>query len=176
MGISKDDIKELREMTSCGVIECKKALEAAEGDFKKAKEILQQRGLELAAKKGSRTAKEGRLEAYIHPGNKLAVLVELCSETDFVAKSDDFCAFTKDLAMHIAATNPKYIRKEDIPAETLAAAENQKSFVEEKCLLEQPFVKDSSKTIQECINMLIAKVGENIYVNRFSRFKVGEVE
>lgn len=176
MGISMDAIKELREMTSCGVIECKKALEEASGDFKKAKEILQRRGLELAAKKGSRLAKDGRLEAYIHPGNKLGVIVEVCCETDFVAKSDAFCAFTKDLAMHIAALNPKYVRKEDIAADVLAAQPDQKAFLEQTCLVEQPFIKEPSKTIQDCVNFLISKVGENIFINRFIRFKVGEVE
>jgi hypothetical protein len=120
MNASLDSIKELRELTSCGVIECKKALEEAKGDIKKAKEILQKRGLEIAAKKGSRTAKEGRVESYVHLGNKIGVIVEVNCETDFVARSEDFCKFTKDIALHIAAMAPKYIRKEDIPADVLA--------------------------------------------------------
>ena len=172
---SLDLIKELRESTSCGVIDCKKALDESQGDLNKAKELLQQRGLELAAKKGSRLAKEGRVEAYVHMGNKIAVLVEVNCETDFVARSEDFCKFAKDLAMHIAALNPKYIREEDIPEDVLSEAEDQKAFVKETCLLNQPFVKDQGKTIQAYLNELIAKIGENIFVNRFSRYKVGEV-
>src|SRR3990167_1044922 len=115
MMASVDAIKELREMTSCGVIECKKALEEAKGDIQKAKEILQKRGLEIAAKKGARQANEGRIEAYIHLGSKLGAMVEVNCETDFVAKSEDFCKFTKDVAMHVAAMNPKYVRREDVP-------------------------------------------------------------
>ena len=114
MEITVDTIKELREMTSCGVIECKNALEEAGGDMNKAKKILQKRGLELAAKKGGRTAKEGRIEIYIHQGAKIGVMLEVNCETDFVARNEDFCRFTKDIAMHIAATSPKYIKKEDV--------------------------------------------------------------
>ena len=113
--ITTEAIKELRERTSCGVIECKKALEEAGGDLTKATEVLKQRGLELAAKKGSRAAKEGRIEIYVHPGNKIAVMVELNCETDFVAKNENFVALAKDIAMHIAALNPKYVTKESIP-------------------------------------------------------------
>ncbi|MCK5579662.1 MAG: translation elongation factor Ts [Candidatus Omnitrophica bacterium] len=169
-------IKELRESTSCGVIDCKNALVEAQGDLNKAKEILQKRGLELAAKKGSRLAKEGRIESYVHMGNKIAVLVEVNCETDFVARNEDFCQFTKDLAMHIAALNPKYIKEEEVPEEVLNEAEDPKAFVKEGCLLNQPFVKDQGKTIQEYLNELIAKIGENILINRFIRYKVGEVE
>ncbi len=148
-----DHIKQLREETSCGVIECKKALEEAKGNFGKAKEILRKRGLEMAAKKADRVAKEGRVEAYIHHGNKIGVVVEVNCETDFAARSEDFCAFTKNLAMHIAAINPQ-----DVPS-----------------LLVQPFVKDASKSIQDLLNELVAKIGENIQINRFARFKVGEL-
>ncbi len=175
MAASLEDIRELREMTSCGVIDCKKALEEADGDMEKAKEILQKRGLELAAKKGSRAALQGRIDAYVHMGNKIAVLVEVNCETDFVARNEDFCLFTKDLAMHIAALNPKYIREQDIPEDVLAEAEDKKAFVKEFCLLNQPFVKDQSKTIQDCLNALVAKIGENIVISRFTRYKVGEV-
>ncbi|OGX24961.1 MAG: translation elongation factor Ts [Omnitrophica WOR_2 bacterium RIFCSPHIGHO2_01_FULL_48_9] len=170
---SVDAIKELREMTSCGVIECKKALEEAKGDIEKAKQILQKRGLEIAAKKGSRTAKEGRVESYIHLGNKIGVIVEVNCETDFVAKNEDFCAFTKDVAMHIAAMAPKYIKQADIPADVLAAQKDQATFIKENCLLDQPFVRDPKMTIQDCLNLLIAKIGENILVSRFIRYKVG---
>src|SRR5277367_792386 len=119
MATTADDIKRLREETSCGVIDCKKALEEAKGDFTKAKELLRKRGLEMAAKKSDRLAKEGRVEAYIHNGNKIGVIVEVNCETDFVARSEDFCKFTRDLAIHIAAVNPKYIKKEDVPADLL---------------------------------------------------------
>jgi elongation factor Ts len=175
MGISVDNIKELREATSCGVIECKKALEEAGGDFDQAKKLLQKRGLELAAKKGSREAAEGRIEAYIHPGSKLGVLLEVNCETDFVAKNEDFCKFSKDVAMHIAAMNPKYLSKDDVPEEELKAAENQDMFIKENCLLEQSFVKDPKMTIQEYLTSLVAKIGENMYIKRFIRFKVNEI-
>ncbi len=176
MGISADSIRELREMTSCGVIECKKALEEAKGDVQKAKEFLKKRGVELAAKKSSRTAKEGRIEGYVHLGSKIGVLVEVNCETDFVAKNEDFCRFTKDLAMQIAAAAPKYIRKEDVPADSLKEEKDQAAFFKTHCLLEQPFIKDAQLTIQDYLNSLISKTGENVFINRFIRYKVGEVE
>lgn len=176
MGVSVDKIKELRELTSCGVIECKKALEEAKGNFDKAKEILKQRGVELAAKKGSRTAKEGRVEAYIHHGSRIGVLLEVNCETDFVAKNMDFCQFTKDVAMHIAALSPQYLKKEDVPAEVLKKEANQDMFLKERCLMEQAFVKDQTMTIRDYLNSLISKTGENIIIGRFIRYKVGEVE
>ena len=176
MGVTAEAIKELREMTSCGVIECKKALEEAKGDFNKAKEILQKRGLEIAAKKGNREAKEGRVESYIHTGAKIGVLVEINCETDFVAKSQEFRDFSKDVAMQIAAANPKYIKKDNIPAEVLKQERDPEAFVQEVCLLDQPFIKDPKQTIGGCLNLLIAKVGENIFISRFVRFKVGEVD
>ena len=176
MGTSVDAIKELREMTSCGVIECKKALEEAAGDFDKAKDLLRQRGLELAAKKGSRTASEGRIETYIHSGSKIGVMLEVNCETDFVAQNDNFVSFCKGLAMHIAAVNPKYVRKDDIPEDVLSAQEDQAAYIKEVCLVEQPFVKDPSKNVQDLVNELIAKIGENIFVGRFVRYKVNEVE
>jgi len=175
MSAPVEAIKELREMTSCGVIECKNALEEANGDFGKAKAILQKRGLELAAKKGSRSAKEGKVEAYIHLGGKIGVLVEVNCETDFVAKNDDFRAFCKDVAMHIAAMSPQYLNEKDIPEEDLEGVKDKDAFIKEKCLLTQPFVKDPKKTIQDCLNELIAKIGENMFVSRFSRYKIGEV-
>jgi len=176
MEITVDTIKELRELTSCGVIECKNALEEAGGDITKAKKILQRRGLELAAKKGGRAAKEGRIETYIHQGAKIGVIVEVNCETDFVARNEDFCRFTRDVAMHIAAVNPKYVKREDIPAEVLAEEKDPDAFIKEKCLIEQPFVKDSKKTIQDCVTSLVASIGENIYISRFVRYKVNEVE
>jgi elongation factor Ts len=174
MATTTDDIKRLREETSCGVIDCKKALEESKGDFNKAKELLRKRGLEMAAKKSDRLAKEGRVEAYIHNGSKIGVVVEVNCETDFVARSEDFCKFTRDLAIHIAAVNPKYIKKEDVPADVLAKEADQEAYIKANCLLSQAYVKDPGKSIQDLLNELIAKIGENIIVNRFVRYKVGE--
>jgi elongation factor Ts len=174
MATTADDIKRLREETSCGVIDCKKALEEAKGDFSKAKELLRKRGLEMAAKKSDRLAKEGRLEAYIHNGNKIGVIVEVNCETDFVARSEDFCKFTRDVALHIAAVNPKYIKKEDVPADVLAKETDKEAYIKANCLLAQAYVKDPAKSIQDLLNELVAKIGENIIISRFSRYKVGE--
>jgi elongation factor Ts len=167
--MSLDLIKELREETNCGIIDCKKALEQAGGDIKKAKALLREKGLQMALKKASRVANEGRVEAYIHNGNKIGVVVEVNCETDFVARNDAFIQFTKDLAMHIAAMAPKYIKKDDVPADVLASVDTAAV-----CLLEQPFVKDASKSIQDLLNELVAKMGENIVVGRFTRYKIGE--
>ncbi len=169
-----EDIRQLREETSCGVIECKKALEESKGDFQKAKDILRKRGLEMAAKKSDRIAKEGRVESYIHNGNKIGVVVEVNCETDFVARNDDFIAFSKDLAMHIAALSPKYIKKEDIPEDILSKELDKEAFVKANCLMQQNYVKEPSKTIGDYLNELVAKIGENIQISRFARFKVGE--
>src|SRR3989339_545713 len=172
--MSVDAIKELRESTGCGIMECKRALAEADGDMNKARDVLRQRGLELALKKGGREAKEGRVEAYIHNGSKMGVIVEINCETDFVGRNDDFIRFSKDIAMHIAAMAPKYIRKEDVPADVLAVEKDQKDFFKTYCLLEQPFVKDPSRTIADLLNELVAKIGENILVGRFMRYKIGE--
>jgi len=174
MGFSTEDIKQLREETSCGVIDCKNALEQSGGDLLKAKEILRERGLQIAAKKGSRLAKEGRIEAYVHMGNKIGVLVEVNCETDFVARNADFINFCKDLAMHIAAMNPRFIQEEDISAELLDGQEDKATFIKEQCLMAQPFVKNTGTTIKDCITDLIAKIGENIVIRRFIRFQVGQ--
>jgi elongation factor Ts len=174
MAITADDIKRLREETSCGVIDCKKALEEAKGDFSKAKELLRKRGLEMAAKKSDRLAKEGRVEAYIHHGNKIGVVVEVNCETDFVARSEDFCKFTRDVALHIAALNPKYVKKEDVPADVLAREADKEAYIKANCLLAQAYVKDPGKNIQDLLNELVAKIGENIVIGRFVRYKVGE--
>ena len=175
MEISVGVIKELRELTSCGVIECKKALEEAKGDITKAKEVLQKRGLEIAARKSGRAVKEGRIESYVHMGNKIGVLLEVSCETDFVARSETFCAFTKDVAMHIAAVNPQYIRREDIPQDILKGPHDPDGFAQQVCLLEQPFVKDPKKTVQDYLNELISSTGENICIGRFIRYKVNDV-
>lgn len=174
MATTADDIKRLREETSCGVIDCKKALEEAKGDFTKAKELLRKRGLEMAAKKSDRIAKEGRVEAYIHNGNKIGVLVEVNCETDFVARSEDFCKFTREVAIHIAAVNPKYIKKEDVPADMLAKESDKEAYYKANCLLTQPFVKDPGKSIQDLLNELVSKIGENIVISHIVRYKVGE--
>jgi len=172
--MSLDAIKELRELTNCGIIDCKKALAEAKGDLEKAKAILREKGLQMALKKASRTANEGRVEAYIHHGNKIGVIVEVNCETDFVARNEAFILFAKDLAMHIAAMSPKYIKKEDVPADVLPVEEERADFIKSNVLLEQPFVKDASKSIQDLLNELIAKIGENIIVGRFIRYKIGE--
>ena len=176
MNFTSEDIKELRELTSCGVMDCKKALEESAGDKKKAVEFLRKRGLELALKKENRVAKEGRVEAYIHHGSKIGVLLEVNCETDFVARNEDFAKFSKDVAMHIAALAPKYIKKDSVPAEILDKQADKEDFAKQNCLLSQPFVKDQSKTIHDYLNELIAKIGENIVISRFARFKVGELE
>ena len=147
MASSVDDIRQLREETSCGVIECKKALEESKGDLQKAKAILRKRGLEMAAKKAGRVATEGRVEAYIHTGNKIGVIVEVNCETDFVARNEDFMKFSRDIAMHIAALSPTYIKKEDIPADVLIKEMDKDAFAKAHCLLLQNYVKDPSKTI-----------------------------
>jgi len=174
MMATADDIKRLREETSCGVIDCKKALEEAKGDFNKAKEHLRKRGLEMAAKKSDRKANEGRVEAYIHNGNKIGVVVEVNCETDFVARSEDFCKFTRDIALHIAALNPKYIKKEDVPADVLNKEADKEAYIKANCLLAQAYVRDPGKNVQDLLNELVAKIGENIVVGRFVRYKVGE--
>lgn len=176
MAVSADTIKELRDLTGAGIMECKSALEKAGGDPKKAQEILQQRGIEIAAKKGSRATKEGRVESYVHNGNKIAVLLEVNCETDFVGRNDDFIQFTKDVAMHIAAMAPKYISEKDVPADLLNGAHDKKTFLLENCLLNQPFVRDPGKTILDYLNAVITKTGENIVISRFIRYKVGEGE
>ena len=174
MAVTSETIKELREMTSCGVMECKKALEESGGDIDKAKQILQKRGMEIAAKKGGREAKEGRVEAYIHAGSKIGVMLELNCETDFVAKSEEFIRLSKDVAMHIAAMSPKYISQNDVPADEISAGTSKEDYCKSVCLIEQPFVKDPKLTIKDCITNLIGKIGENVQVSRFVRYKVGE--
>ena len=161
-------------MTSASVMDCKKALQEASGDIKKAMELLRKRGLEIAASKQSRHAKDGRIEAYVHMGNKIGVLLEVDCETDFVAKNSDFCQFTKDVAMQIAACKPVYIKREDVPEEVVAQEKNKEQFFKENCLLEQVFVKDPSLTIKDCLTNLIAKIGENILIRRFMRYKICE--
>ncbi|MDD5059887.1 MAG: elongation factor Ts [Candidatus Omnitrophica bacterium] len=174
MKSSVDAIKELRELTSSSVAHCKKALEEAKGDIKQAIILLRKQGLEIAAKKQSRSAKEGRVESYIHHGNKIGVLLEVNCESDFVARNEEFIKFTKDLAMQIAATSPEYIKKEDVPEEALKHEKNKDDFYKNNCLLEQVFVKDPGLTIKDYLGSIVAKIGENVIIRRFARYKIGE--
>jgi elongation factor Ts len=174
MQISKEQIQQLRQETSCGVMDCRKALIEAKGDMAKAKEALIKRGLEIAAKKADREAKQGLVESYVHLGNKIGVLVEVNCETDFVARNEDFRRFTKDIAMQIAAVNPKYLKKEDVPKADLKAVKNEEEFYKQNCLLEQAFIKDQNLTIKDYLSSLVAKIGENIVIRRFTRYALGE--
>jgi len=196
MTVTVDMVKGLREKTGAGLMECKRALADSKGDMEKAFDLLRQKGLATAAKKSSRTASEGLVGSYIHM-NKLGVLVEVNCETDFVARTDDFREIVKDIAMHIAAANPVYISREDVPQDVqsrekeiyMAQVANKPPQVVEKivegkldkffsdlCLLEQVFIKDSEQKmkIKDLIASKIAKLGENIVVRRFARFQVGE--
>jgi len=174
MGVSVNLIKELRDMTCASVAHCKKALEETGGDIKKAAELLRKRGLEIAAKKQGRQTKEGRIDAYVHLGNKIGVLLEVNCESDFVARNNDFAQFTKDLCMQIAACSPLYIKKEDVPADLIEQEKDKEVFFKNNCLLEQPFVKDPSIAVKDYLGSLVAKIGENIVIHRFIRYKVGE--
>ncbi|MFZ5800348.1 MAG: translation elongation factor Ts [Candidatus Omnitrophota bacterium] len=174
MVVSANLIKELREQTSCGVIDCKKALEEAGGDLEKAKKILHKKGLEIAQKKAGRVALQGKIEAYVHHGSKIGVLVEVNCESDFVARNEDFSRFVRDVAMQIAATDPKYLKPEDIPAEVLKKVVSKEDFIKSHCLLGQPFIKDPAMLIKDYLTSLVAKIGENIVIRRFVRFKLGE--
>jgi elongation factor Ts len=190
-------VKQLRERTGAGMMDCKKALTDANGDMEKAIELLREKGLAAAAKKAGRIAAEGIVDAYIHGDGRIGVLVEVNIETDFAAKNEDFRAFVKDIAMQIAASKPEYVRREDVPAEVVekekeilrAQALNEgkpanivdkmitgrlEKFYKEVCLLEQPFIKDPDKTIQQLLNEKIAVIGENINIRRFVRFEKGE--
>lgn len=190
-------VKELRERTGAGMMDCKKALSATDGDLEKAIDFLREKGLAAAAKKAGRVAAEGLVEAYIHGGGRIGVLVEVNCETDFVAKTDAFKELVKDIAMHIAATNPSYLKREEVPTaelehEQAVLAEQARNegkpekiiekmvagriekYYKEVCLMEQPFVKDPDKTISDLITESIAKIGEKISIRRFTRYQLGE--
>ncbi|PIQ88823.1 MAG: translation elongation factor Ts [Candidatus Omnitrophica bacterium CG11_big_fil_rev_8_21_14_0_20_42_13] len=167
-----DLIKELRQATSAGVIDCKKALEEAKGDMKRALDLLRQKGAKLAAKKASRAARQGKVESYIHAQGKIGVLVEVNCETDFVAKNEEFQKFVKDVAMQIAAMDPKYIKKEEMHQDI--PEEEARELHKHMCLLEQSFIKDQSMTINDYLASLIGKIGENIVIRRFTRYQLGE--
>lgn len=201
MEITPAQVKDLREKTGAGMMDCKRALEDTSGDFEKAVEFLRKKGLAAAAKKSSRVANQGLVSSYIHAGGKIGVLVEVNCETDFVARNEGFQAFVKDIAMQIAAANPQYVRAEEVPAaliekeKEIALAQlkqdpknankpaqvmekiiegKMKKFVDEITLVNQPFVKDPSKTITQLTGEAVGKIGENIVIKRFARFVLGE--
>jgi elongation factor Ts len=197
--ISASLVKQLRERTGAGMMECKSALSEAKGDIGEAEVVLRKRGIASAGKKASRTTKQGVVGSYIHTGAQLGVLVEVNCESDFVARTDDFQELVRDLAMHIAAADPQFVRKEDVsPAVLEKEREIQKArviaegkpekiadkivegrlskYYEEVCLYEQPFVRENTISIDQLIKTKIAKLGENISVSRFARFKVGDSE
>jgi elongation factor Ts len=190
-------VKELRQATSAGVLDCRKALEESGGDFDKAVAHLREKGLAAAAKRAGRQASDGRVEAYVHPGSRIAVMLELNCETDFVARTDDFKTLAHDLALHIAFAAPHYLTRQDVPEGVLEseraiyraqALEEGKpanvvdrivegrlgKFYQQTCLMEQPFVRDEDRTIQDLVTEAIAKFGENVVLRRFVRYAVGE--
>jgi elongation factor Ts len=197
MSISAEMVRKLREETGAGMMECKSALVEAKGDGEAAREILRKKGLAAAAKKAGRVASEGAIGSYIHPGAKIGVLIEVDCETDFVAKTHEFQALVKDIAMHVAASDPRYLRREDVPPQVLekereiyraqAAAQGKPPAVQDKiaegklkdfyaqvCLLEQPFVRDQKLSVGQLVQERIAILKENIVVRRFARFRVGD--
>lgn len=172
--MSLTEIKKLRDMTSLGINDCKKALAQAEGNFDKALEILRNKGVQTLAKKSSRSAQQGRIDSYIHFGGNIGVLVEVNCETDFVARTDVFKAFVKDVAMQVAAANPEYISKENVPQETLSVVEDPDTYCKQHCLMEQSFIKDSKLTVSDYLREVVSKTGENVVIRRFVRFCLGE--
>tara|TARA_B100000315_G_C14517437_1_gene559857 strand:+ start:633 stop:1160 length:528 start_codon:yes stop_codon:yes gene_type:complete len=174
--MSLTEIKKLREMTSLGINECKKALSESEGDFDKALTILRNRGTQMLAKKSSRTTSEGLVDSYIHFGGNLGALVEINCETDFVARTEVFKKFVKDVAMQVAAASPSYISKDDVPQDLMKDLEDPDSFIKESCLTEQSFIKNNKISIGDYLKEIVSKSGENIVIRRFVRFGVGEDE
>jgi len=195
--ITTDMIKELRAKTGAGVLDCRNALQETDGDFDKAVELLRQKGLAIAAKKASRETREGTIASYVHTGARVAALVEVNCETDFVARTPEFQQLAKDLAMQVVATRPLYVRPEDIPAEVIEREKESyraqladsgkpehiidriiagklEKFYDEVCLLRQPFIKNEEMTVQDLITDAIARLGENIVVRRFVRYELGE--
>lgn len=197
MDVSAEQVRELREKTGAGIVDCKKALTEVSGDMEKAVDHLRKKGLASVANKAGRTAAEGLVASYIHAGGKIGVLLELNCETDFVAKTNEFQGLVRDLTMHVAAANPLYVRREEVPASFLdkereiyreqAKGLNKPAAVIEKilegkidkyfseiCLLEQPFVKEPEKTVELIVNEMAAKIGEKVSVRRFTRYQLGE--
>lgn len=174
-----EDIKRLRELTNLGVMDCKKALEEAKGDFDRALEILKSKGIQIALKKSQRTTREGLIESYVHFDSKVGSMVEIDCETDFVARTDDLKRFARDVCMQITASDPLYVGKEDVPEDVLKEntgqdADTEEEFYKKYCLLEQDFIKDPSVTIKDSLTSLIGKIGENIVIKKFVRFEVGK--
>ncbi|MBL7081026.1 MAG: elongation factor Ts [Candidatus Omnitrophica bacterium] len=176
MRVSLELIKELRKKTQAGIVDCQRALKDSSGDFEKAVGVLRKRGFKLAQARQARPAQKGRVEAYIHLGNQVGVLLEVDCETDFVARNSEFCRFVKDIALQIVACQPKYIKREDVPREVVKNLKDKEGFYRESCLLEQAFIKDLMITIKDYLADIIAKLGENIIIRRFVKFKVGETE
>lgn len=197
MEISSTMVKELRVKTGAGMMDCKEALIAAEGDFEKAIDFLRKKGLSAATKRSSKAAKDGTVASYIHMGGRIGVMVEINCETDFVAKTEDFQAMAKDIAMHIAASNPLFVRPDEIPQDILEREKEiyrsqlreekkpekiwdkiiegkLKKYYEDICLIEQKFIKNTDITVGTLLNNIIAKTGENVVIRRFSRFQLGE--
>jgi len=197
MPITADQVRQLREMTGAGMMECKKALADTAGDLEKAVDALRKSGAAKAEKRSGRSANEGRVESYIHPGNRVGVLVEVNCETDFVARTDEFGELVRNVAMQVAAAGAEYVRREEVPAERVArereilAAQVEASgkpaailekiidgklgrFFGEVCLLDQPYIKDDKRTVAELVQEAAARTGENIVVRRFSRFRLGQ--
>ena len=197
MNITADMVKELRVKTGAGMMDCKEALAAADGDFEKAIDYLRKKGMSAATKRSSKAAKDGTVASYIHMGGKIGVMVEVNCETDFVAKTEDFQSMARDIAMHVAASNPLFVRADEIPAETLEreksiyreqlTAEKKpekiwdkiiegklKKYNEEVCLVDQKFIKNTDITVGTLVSNMIAKTGENIIIRRFARFQLGE--
>jgi elongation factor Ts len=192
-------VKELREKTGAGFLDCQKALGEAEGDLDRALRLLREKGLAKAAKRASRIATDGQVGAYIHPGGKIGVLVEVNCETDFVAKTDEFQQLVRDLAMQVAAASPRYVRREDVPEseqeseraiyrvqaeqsgkpaqviERIIAGQLER-YLKDVCLLEQPFIKQSDRTVGEVVQEAVTRLGENVTVRRFARFQLGEAQ
>jgi len=196
MAVTVEMVKELRQATQAGVLDCKKALEQAHGDIEQAIRILRKRGVAAAARRAGRTAADGRIDAYVHQGSKLASLIEVNCETDFVARTDEFGALCHDLAMQVAAASPRWLSREDVSEDVIEAekkayraemaGENKPEhimariiegklakFYRENCLLEQVFIKDDTKTIRQLVAEAMATLGENIVVKRFARFQIG---
>lgn len=197
MKITSQMVKELRDKTNAGMMDCKKALTETEGDMEKAVDLLRQKGLAVAQKRADRVTSEGVVDCYIHAGGKLGVMVEVGCETDFVAKTDDFNAFARDIAMHVAASSPVAVSREEVPEEMIErekeiykaqALDSGKpenivdkivtgkidKYISEVCLMEQKFVKNPDLSVQDLLNELIAKMGENISIKRFARFQIGQ--
>ncbi|OFZ19672.1 MAG: elongation factor Ts [Bdellovibrionales bacterium GWB1_55_8] len=197
MEISANQVRELREKTGAGMMDCKKALAEAAGDFEKAVDVLRKKGIASASKKAGRATKEGLVSSYIHGEGKVGVLIEINCETDFVARTEQFRQFVKDVSMHVAAANPQWVSAEEVPADIIAKekeiavaqmaasgkpaavlekiAEGKiKKFYEDSCLLNQSFVKDPNKNIEQLLKETIAGLGENITIRRFARFVLGE--